>query len=190
MRTLAALLLFATPALATPRLVPARDVTVAYSVAPKDHQPIQVTVAIEGGGEHLRIASESLPTSFLVDRGAHRLAILLPLLKLYSTVGTGRFDPQETVLKDARFERHGARRLAGLACTDWSARSEQGTASACITEDGVILAGTAADKHGPLGSVRATNVHYGALPKMLFRLPSGYRDAGKLPIGQLAGVNP
>ena len=175
---------------AAPRLVPTRDVTVDYTVTPRDHAPIDVHVAIEAGGRHLRIAGADLPTAFLVDRPASTATILLPMLKLYSTVGIGRFDPEQTVLRDARFERHGLRSLAGLDCTDWTASSRQGRASACITADGVILAGTASDQSGPLGTVRATNVQYAPLPPILFRRPDGYRNAGDLSgvIG-IAGAN-
>jgi hypothetical protein len=144
-------------------------------------------VSIEAGGAHLRITSADLPTAFLIDRPAHRATILLPLLKLYATVGIGQFDPQETLLKRARFERHGRERLAGHSCTDWTATSDQGRANACITEDGVILRGSATDRKGDLGAVQAATVHYGALSPLLFRLPSGYRDAGTLPIG-IAGA--
>ena len=170
---------------AAPVLVPERDVTVEYTVTPRDHTPIDVHVAIEAGGRHLRIAGEDLPTAFLVDRGAGTATILLPLLKLYTTVAIGRFDPERTILRGARFERHGARHLAGLACTDWAASSPQGHASACITPDGVILAGTASDASGELGTVRAATVVYGPLAPVLFHRPDGYRDAGAIPLDGL-----
>ena len=182
----ACLAVLAAPAAwAAPVLVPTRDVSVEYLVTPRDHRPIAVHVAIEGGGRHLRIAGEDLPTAFLVDRGAGTATILLPLLRLYTTVGIGRFDPERTILRGAVFQRHGERALAGLACTDWTAASAQGHASACITADGVILAGSASDRSGELGSVRATTVAYGALEPVLFRRPDGYRDAGALPLDGL-----
>ena len=185
-RTACFLAILAAPAAqAAPLLVPTRDVSVDYVVTPRDHGPIAVHVAIEGGGRHLRIAGEDLPTAFLVDRGAGTATILLPLLRLYTTVGIGRFDPERTILRGARFERHGERSLAGLVCTDWAASSPQGHANACITPDGVILAGTASDASGKLGTVRATTVAYGALAPVLFRRPDGYRDAGAIPLDGL-----
>ncbi len=184
-RTALVFVLAAPAAQAAPQLVPTRDVSVGYVVTPKDHQPIAVHVQIEGGGRHLRIAGEELPTAFLVDRNAGTATILLPLLKLYTIVGIGRFDPERTILRGASFQRHGQRSLAGLACTDWTAFSQQGRASACITPDGVILAGTASDRSGELGSVRATTVAYGALEPVLFRLPDGYHDAGAIPLDGL-----
>ena len=147
MKTLAvALTLLAMPALAaTPRLAPSRDVVVDYTVNPRDHAPLAVQVSVQAGGAHLRITSADLPTALLVDRPAHVATILLPMLKLYATIGMGEYDPQETVLRQARFEPHGRAVVAGYACTNWTAVSPRGRAAACITEDGVILRGTAFD---------------------------------------------
>ena len=175
---------------AVPRLVPLHDVTIVYTVHPRDHAPLAVRVSIEAGGTNLRITSEDLPTAFLVDRPAETATILLPMLKLYATVGIGPFDPQQTILKRAHFERHGQEHLAGHACTDWTATSPSGQASACITDDGVILRGSAADRHGPLGMVRAALVDYGGLSPELFRRPPGYRNAGSLPVDGLPGGRP
>ena len=120
-----------------------------------------------------------------MDRPAAEAIILLPLLILYASVATGRYDPQQTVLRDARFERHGRSVVAGLACVDWTAVSPRGEAAACITEDGVILRGTASDVHGHLGSVQASSVQYGRLAQELFVLPPDYHNAGTLPVDGL-----
>ncbi len=173
---------------AMPLLAPTRDVVVDYTVHPRDHADLAVQVSVQAGGAHLRITSAELPTAFLVDRPAHVATILLPFLKLYATVGIGQDDPQETVLRNARFERHGRAVVAGLACTEWTAASARGQAAACITDDGVILRGTAADAHGRLGAVQATMVQYGALPDSLFRRPEDYRNAGTLPVDGLGGL--
>ena len=165
-----------------PRLVPLQDVSVTYSVQPRDHAPLMVLAEIAAGGARLRITSPDLPTALLIDRPVGEATILLPLLKLYATVGIGRFDPERTVLRDARFERDGQERVAGLACTDWTASSPHGRARGCVTGDGVILFGKAADSQGGVATIKATAVRYGPLPPLLFRRPDGYRNAGSLPI--------
>ena len=188
MRIVSAVVLACLPAsalAATPLLAPTRDVVVDYTVHPRDHADLAVQVSVQAGGAHLRITSADLPTAFLVDRPAHLATILLPFLKLYATVGIGQYDPQETVLRQARFERHGRAMVAGLACTNWTAASPQGEAAACISDDGVILRGTAADANGRLGAVQATMVQYGPLPSELFRRPAGYSNAGTLPVDGL-----
>lgn len=175
---------------ATPLLAPTRDVVVDYLVHPRDHADLAVQVSVQAGGAHLRITSADLPTAFLVDRPAQVATILLPLFKLYATVGIGAYDPQETVLRSARFERHGMSVVAGHTCTDWTAISPQGQARACITDDGVILRGTASDRHGPLGAVLASTVQYGALSPALFRRPADFHNAGTLPLDGMGGSNP
>jgi hypothetical protein len=173
-------------AAAAPRLVPVRDVTVDYAVHPRDHADVAVQVAVQAGGARLRITSPDLPTAFLVDRPSHVATILLPMLKLYATVGIGQYDVADR-MRDARFERRGRARVAGLGCTEWSAISADGTAQACITEDGVILRGTASDRHGAIGSVLASAVQYGPLPEVLFRRPEDFHNAGTLPVDGLGG---
>jgi hypothetical protein len=165
-----------------PRLVPAQDVTVTYSVRPRDHAPLMVQAEIAAGGTRLRITSPDLPTAILVDRPAGRATIMLPMLKLFASVGIGHLDPQRTVLRDARFDRDGQEWVAGLRCTDWTATSSHGRARGCVTDDGVILFGKAADAEGGVATIQATSVRYGPLPPLLFRLPDGYRNAGTLPI--------
>jgi hypothetical protein len=182
-------IVFITPAFATvPRLVPTRDVTVTYNVQPRDHAPLAVRVSIAAGGARLRITAEDLPTAFLVDRREHIATILLPMLKMFTTVKIGDYDPQDTVLRGAHFERHHTETIAGLLCTDWTAISPQGSAAACITDDGVILRGHAANHHGEIGAVMASTVDYSSLSPDMFQRPPGFSNAGNLPIGALAGI--
>jgi hypothetical protein len=187
MKTFVLACLVMTPAAAAPRIVPMRDVTVTYQVRPRDHAPLDVRVSIEAGGARLRITADNLPTAFLVDRRAHQATILLPMLKLFTTVPLGEDDP-EAMLQGARFERVGRETIAGRPCIDWKAVSDRGRASACITEDGVILRARAENHHGEIGAVLANTVQYGRLPPALFDRPAGFSDAGPLPIGKLTGL--
>jgi hypothetical protein len=164
------------------------DVTVTYNVHPRDHAPLAVRVSIAAGGTRLRITAEDLPTAFLVDRREHIATILLPMLKMFTTVPIGDFDPQTTILRNARFERVGTETIAGYPCTDWKAISPQGSAAACITDDGVILRGHATNHHGEIGAVMASTVQYGAIPPEIFLRPPGFSNAGNLPLGALAGI--
>ena len=167
-----------------PRLLPARDVTVAYQVEVPRRPPIDVRVAIAAGGARLRIVGEDLPTSFLVDRQTETAAIVLPMLKTYTRVSIARYDPTQTVLRGAGFARGGNETMLGLPCTHWHARSAQGQADACITADGVILQGSLTSDHkGNVGAVRAVRVEYGALPPAIFKVPGNYSES---PLGQAA----
>jgi hypothetical protein len=174
------------PALAAegPRLLPMRDVTVAYEVSIPGQAPLQIRAAIEAGGERLQIIGEDLPTSFLVDRDTETAAIVLPMLKTYTRVSVARYDPTRNVLRGAGFTPRGRDVVAGATCTRWHAQSAQGAADACITADGVILEGTlTSDRKGTRGSIRALRVSYGRLPPEIFAVPSNYTES---PLGQAA----
>jgi len=161
-----------------PRLLPARDVTVAYQVEVPRRPPIDVRVAIAAGGDRLRIVGEDLPTSFLVDRQTETAAIVLPMLKTYTRISIARYDPTQTVLRGAGFARGGNETMLGLPCTHWHARSAQGQADACITADGVILQGSLTSDHkGNVGAIRAVHVEYGTLPPAIFTVPGNYSES-------------
>jgi hypothetical protein len=148
-----------------PLLAPTRDVTVEYEVAPPGRVPVGVRVAIQAGGARLRITSPELPTTFLVDRPAGEATVLLPMLRAYSAVKIGKYDIERTVLRGAHFSRAGHSRVAGHDCAVWHAESPQGTADACITDDGIIMRGSASSsRKGEAGQITALRVIYGALP--------------------------
>ena len=162
----------------TPLLAPTRDVTVEYEVAPAGRAPLGVRVAIEAGGQHLRITSPELPTTFLVDRGAGMAQIVLPLLRAYTDMKIAKFDPQRTVLRGAHFTRGGSARVAGRDCVNWHAESSQGTADACITDDGVIMRGAAnSARRGNLGQLVASRVIYGTVPQAAFEVPPDFQHS-------------
>jgi hypothetical protein len=159
-----------------PLLAPTRDVTVEYLVSTAGRAPVGVRVAIAAGGQHLRITSPELPTMFLVDREAGVAQVVLPMLRAYTDMKIAKFDPQRTVLRGARFTRGGRARVAGRDCVNWHADSNQGTADACITEDGVIMRGSASStRRGPLGEVTAARVVYGAVPASEFEVPADFQ---------------
>jgi hypothetical protein len=161
---------------ARPLLVPARDVTVAYQVTPEGHAPLDVLVAIKAGGSKLRITSDTLPTTLLVDRSTERAAIVLPMLHAYSDIKIGRYDPEQTVLKGATFTRGGAQRVLGHPCTEWHATSSDGTASACITAEGVILrAEVDNEKRGKAVRLAATRVDFAPVPDATFAVPPDFQ---------------
>jgi len=159
-----------------PRLAPVRDVTVDYTVQPAGREAVEVRVEIEAGGQRLRITSADLPTTLLVNRATGVAAVLLPMLRAYSELNIARYDLESGVLRGAVFSAAGRARVAGRDCTLWRARSPQGQANGCITEDGVILEGDATSgRRGQLGSVRATRVAYGVAPGDGFEVPAGFQ---------------
>ena len=159
-----------------PLLVPTRDVTLEYQVVPDGHAPVEVDVAVKAGGMRLRITSDTLPTTLLVNRDTEKAAIMLPMLRAYSDIKIGRFDPTNTVLKGANFTQGGQERVAGHECTVWRAASAEGTAEGCITADGVILRGAVAnEKRGKQVTLTATRVEFGPVPDADFVVPPDFQ---------------
>jgi hypothetical protein len=166
------------PAFAEPRplLVPTRDVTVQYQVTPHDHGALDVRVAVKAGGTRLRITSDTLPTTVLVNRDTEKAAVMLPLLRAYSDIKIGKYDPENTVLKGATFSRGGHDRVAGHECTAWHAISGDGSADACITGDGVILRGALrSNKRGEEVTLVASRVDYAPVPDADFAVPPDFQ---------------
>ena len=158
-----------------PLLVPDRDVTVEYRLMPPNQPEIPVRAEIAAGGQRLRATSDELPAIIIVHRDTETASLLVPLLRAYANVGIGKYDPENTVLRGASFSRTGHDTVAGQPCTRWQALSPHGTAEACITADGVIVAGSAhSDRRGDLGSVRAVRVSYGPLPPSAFDIPADF----------------
>jgi hypothetical protein len=161
-----------------PRLAPDRDVTIEYQVSPEGRQPVDVTVAAMAGGRFLRITSDALPTTILVNRDTGRAAIVLPMLRMYADAKIGKYDPERTILHGAAFARLGEREIAGRHCIVWRAVSADGQAEACITPDGVILRGSAtSNRRGALGTIEARRVVYGRLGPDAFQVPPDFQKS-------------
>ncbi len=165
-------------AVAAPRLVPDRDVTVQYRLTPQGRAPIDVTVAIAAGGLRLQVISPDLPTTMVVRRDTETAIIMLPLLRMYAELPIVRYDPEHTVLRGATYAAAGEARVAGLRCVLWRAVSAEGEARACITEGGVILRGEASSaRRGALGAIVAQRVVFGPLPAGVFEVPADYQKS-------------
>ncbi len=161
-----------------PLLAPDRDVTIEYRVSPEGRQAVDVTVAAMAGGRFLRITSDSLPTTILVNRDTGRAAIVLPVLRMYADAKIGKYDPEQTILRGADFSRAGERVIAGRRCIEWHAVSADGQAAACITPDGVILRGIAtSNRKGDLGTIEARRVVYGKLAPDVFQVPPDFQKS-------------
>ena len=189
-RLLAAAALFAAmaglaaPALAQPRLVPASDVQVLY------HLSGPAAAAIPGGaadgvrlewdaaGERLRSEPVGGPVYAIADLGRHVADVVFTAQNTYLELPLRAGDPQ-TLLDaaigggDAHFVRGNADRVGGIPCTDWKATARKLDATACITDDGVVLRASGTwDGHE--GALTAVSVTRRALAADRFRPPAGF----------------
>ncbi|HTR15803.1 MAG TPA: hypothetical protein VMI52_02055 [Acetobacteraceae bacterium] len=180
----------ATPAPDAPQLIPSRDVTVTYRIAPDDQPERVVRVAVAAGGQKLRLESPAAPGPIILDRRTRAATMLFAPTHTYTVLpGRARAVEQFLLNEHMRFRREGSARVAGLACTDWAVQSRNGMAHACVTDDGVLLRADGTDRKGRHGAIEAVNVAYGALDEGLFRPPADYLPLD-LPRGALDAILP
>ena len=196
-RTAAALLLLAgcVQASAEPRLHPARDVVVTYTVdgpatalAPGGI-PGSVRLSWDAALQRVRAEAEGRSQVALIDLRAHAGQAIDTDLRIALPLKLRPADLQMLTLDGARLTPGGTQRVAGLSCTDFTFESKQGPGLVCLTADGVPLRGQGTVQGKP-GSFTAQTVRYGALPPSLFEVPPGYMSLAT-PGGQagaLAGL--
>jgi len=112
--------------------------------------------------------------SVIYDMGRERADWLLPKGGVYFEIPVGG-SLAGTFLPDrgARFAEMGHAVVAGLPCTEWRVSTSQGSGTACVTTDGVILRAEGGDTRGTTGTIVATNVSFGPQPADLFVPPPG-----------------
>jgi len=89
------------------------------------------------------------------------------------------------------FARKGTATVVGIPCTNWEVHRDNGSGTACITDDGLLLRGDSADGNSHM---IATKVSFGSLPDSVFQPPPGYRKmdmpAGAARPGMQPGMQP
>lgn len=160
-----------------PRLAPARDVTVTYSVQPQNvSTPEQVTVAFTAEGNKLRIDPANHAGATILDRPAQQVTLIINRQKVYTS-----FSPQHGLRNPfmldiaMQFTPVGKDTVAGLACNKWTISTSHGQAVACVTDDGVILSEAGVDADGLQGKLTALNVNYGPVSPDIFQPPAGFQ---------------
>lgn len=162
-----------------PRLTPTRDVTVVYELSTPSSQakgtPNTVKVAFSGAGDLLRIDSQDGNGVTILDRPAQQVTLVMMKQQVYTRIhpSHGLHNPFMLDL-DMQYTVAGHDTIAGVACGRWSILSSHGKASACVTDDGVILSENGVDADGVEGSIRALSVSYQDIPASTFEPPAGF----------------
>lgn len=164
-----------------PAYLPTRDVAVTYQVRSKDRGQENVVARWSAFAEKARI--EAGPIYVLADPRTRQATLVMQSFALRLPPGDRTFAylPDE----GTRFVRGPAASVAGYRCTNWTVSSSHGSGTACITDDGVILRGTAADRNGHGGAIEAVSVSYGPQPPALFEVPQGAMSLQAPPGGKL-----
>jgi hypothetical protein len=184
-----------------PSIEPAHDAAVTYALNTSSTGPMQIEAFASPSLQMLRLQLVSGSDYLLLDRATERVMLVSPDKGLVFVVPSNgmlhrRLGPDSGL----SFARAGHQTIAGVGCTLWTVRGPHGSGDACVTHDGIILAGEGQgdrpDDHGqiPSGRLVATSVSYAALPAALFAPPPGLQEVDLPPslframIPGLAGI--
>jgi len=179
-----------------PSVVPMRDAKVIYDVTSTAMGPMRVEVFTQPATQTLRVQLDGQPDYLLVDRGQEQAMLVAPDKGMIFVVPTnGLLHRQLDRSSGLRFERAGSRMIAGSGCTVWRLEGPSGRGDACVTQDGIVLAG---EGHGdrpndqgqvPGGKLIAVSVDYDPQPPEFFEPPDGMPQVN-LPPAMLAAMVP
>ena len=159
-----------------PPFMPTRDVTVTYDVQPEGVPAAQrIGVLFSGGGRLMRVNGPDGQGATILDRDQRLMTVIINSAKVYMQAPE-RDELRSPFLLDAsmKFVAAGRDRVAGLDCMRWSITAASGTATACVTADGVVLSEAGVDSQGVRGHLTAQSVAYGPIPPASFQPPAGY----------------
>ncbi len=157
-----------------PAFLPSRDVVVGYDVTAPGRPVAQYQLQYLAASKQARIDDPAHGTYFLVDLPAGRAALVVP--GLHSVVDAPDLSGLTAQINDAgnaRFTPLGPGHYAGLACETYLVLNNQGSGTACLTPDGVILHFAGRDAHGS-AEVTANSVSFQPVPEEDLAPPDGF----------------
>lgn len=158
---------------AAPAILPTHDVEVQYSLTAPGQPPQALELFYHAASESARINSNN-GYYVLANLPAGQAQIVVPAL--HAVVLAPDFSALTATLflaESAKFTRLQQGHYAGLTCQTYRVVDKNGTATACITADGVTLHFAGEDSHGA-ASLTATRVTYEAQPASQFQAPTGF----------------
>jgi hypothetical protein len=179
-------LLGLSPALADtpPAILPTQDVSVTYSVAAPGRPDAQYQLEYDSADRLARINDPAHGTFFLVNLPAGTAQMVVPALhSVVNAPDLSNLTQQINSASTARFTPLGPGNYAGTACEKYLVLNAQGSGTACLTPDGVVLHFTGQDSRGS-ATVTAITIAYGAQPSADFTLPPGFSSI-TLPPGMI-----
>jgi hypothetical protein len=169
----------------TPLILPNRDVAVSYELSAPGRADQSYQLEYDATGQRARINNPAQGTYFLVNLPAGTAQMVVP--QLNSVVNAPDLSGLTRQITDSSHNAHftllGPATYAGLQCQNWLVTSGQGSATACLTADGVALHFAGKNAHGS-GEVTATSVSFAPQPSADFSPPTGLNSI-TLPPGVL-----
>ena len=158
-----------------PAALPTRDVDVTYR-SEQAGQVLEQRSRFAAGPQLMRLDTPTPGLWVLVDYRAHRMSMVSDpdrgALDMATPPGGPPGAPPGAT--GGAYVRRGQDRVAGLPCTEWEVRDNQGQAAlTCFTEDGVMLRA----RRGAQVLAVATRVAFGPMDPALFAIPANYGHA-------------
>ncbi len=178
--------LVALPALAAPPFLPQQDVDVSYALTTPGQPAQDYQMQYDAAGRLARVESPQ-GIYILADLATGQAQVVVPALR--ATVQAPDFSALTGMIANAdgaRFTPLGPGLYAGLACEKYLVLNAQGSGTACLTPQGVVLHFNGQDPHGS-AQVTALSVTFAPQPAQDFTPPQGY-SAINLPPGALAAL--
>jgi len=164
-----------------PPMAATRDATVGYQTTGREAgHAMQISYGAANG--LMRIDNPQMGGYAIVDRKGRRMTMVMTEMRSYMEMTSANMPGQPSLPEEnAKFTRKGTETIAGQTCTVWDFAAANGTGSACITADGIMLRVRTNDGHG----MEATKVSYAAIPAGNFSPPAGFT---KMDMGALGGA--
>ncbi len=181
------LTLVALPALAVPPFLPQQDVNVSYTLSTPGQPAQEYRMRYDAADRLARIESPAQGIYILADLSTGQAQVVVPAL--HASVQAPDFSALTGMIANAdgaRFTPLGTGFYAGLACEKYLVLNTQGSGTACITPQGVVLHFNGQDSHGS-AQITALTVAFAPQPAQEFAPPPGY-SAITLPPGALAAL--
>jgi hypothetical protein len=179
--------LLVTPAQAAvhPVFLPVHDMRASYQVTASGRPAAMYELEYDAADRRARIVDPVRGLSFVVDLPSGRAELVVPALRaVVEAPDISGLARQVDDADGARFLALGPGHFAGLACEKYEVLARQGSGTACITPDGIVLHFVGRDAQGE-ASVTAVSVSVEHQPQEDFVAPDGYSRI-TLPPGALA----
>jgi hypothetical protein len=168
-----------------PAFLPVRDVSATYVLAVPGRPDATYQLDYDAADGRARIVDPVRGLTLLVDLPAGRAELVVPAMRsVVEAPDLSGLARQVDEASGARFTPLGPGRYAGLGCEKYLVLTGQGSGTACLTGDGVVLHFAGRDAHGA-ASVTAVSVAMGHVARGEFAAPEGYTRI-ELPAGALA----
>jgi YD repeat-containing protein len=182
---LGSLLIAPAQAATHPAFLPAQDVLASYVVAASGRPAATYDLEYDAADQRARIVDPARGLVLLVDLPTGQAELVVPALHaVVEAPDISDLAKQVENADGAKFLALGPGHYADLACEKYEILARQGSGTACLTQDGVILHFAGRDAQGA-ASITAISVAMAHQPREDFATPDGYSRM-VLPPGALA----